>query len=148
VGKKVIKEVRHTGIVITDMEKSLAFYRDLLGLKIANDSIEEGDYIDSVLGLSDIRVHIVKMTAPDGSMVELLQYHSHPRKAPSSRQLCDIGCSHVAFTVDDIDKEYNRLLKSGVKFVTPPRVSPDGYAKVTFCLDPEGNFVELAEVLE
>jgi catechol 2,3-dioxygenase-like lactoylglutathione lyase family enzyme len=144
----VLKEVRHTGIVVTDMAKSLAFYRDLLGLKVANDSTEEGDYIDSVLGLSGVRVHIVKMTAPDGSMVELLQYHSHPRKAPPNRQLCDIGCSHVAFTVDDINKEYNRLLKSGLKFVSPPLVSPDGYAKVTFCLDPDGNFVEFTEVKE
>src|SRR4030042_1321394 len=101
----MVKGIRHTGIVVTDMAKSLKFYRDLLGMKVDKDFSEEGDYIDSILGLSGARVRMVKLTAEDGSMIELLQYLSHPRKAPASRQLCDIGCSHVAFTVDDIVKE-------------------------------------------
>ena len=137
--------VRHTGIVVTDIEKALGFYRDLLGLKIARDFTEEGDYIDSISGLSGVRVRMVKLTADDGSMIELLQYLSHPREARHKSQLCDIGCSHIALTVDDIDKEYVRLLQSGVKFNCPPYISPDGYAKVTFCHDPDGTSIELVE---
>jgi catechol 2,3-dioxygenase-like lactoylglutathione lyase family enzyme len=140
--------MRHTGIVVTDMEKALAFYRDLLGLKVAKDFTEEGDYIDSVSGLSGVRVWMVKLTAKDSSMVELLQYLSHPREARSNARLCDIGCSHIAFTVDDIDREYARLSKRGVRFNCPPHISPDGYAKVTFCHDPDGTSIELVEVLD
>ena len=137
--------VRHTGIVVTDMEKALRFYRDLLGLKVVKDFTEEGDYIDSISGLSCVRVRMVKLTADDGSMIELLQYLSHPREARHNSQLCDIGCSHIALTVDDIDKEYARLLKNGVWFDCPPCISPDGYAKVTFCHDPDGTSIELVE---
>ena len=144
----MISGIRHTGIVVTDMEKALAFYRDLLGLKIAKDFKEEGDYIDSISGLSGVRVWMVKLSADAGSMVELLQYLSHPREPGDNPQICDIGCSHIAFTVDDIDKEYTRLLKGGVKFNCPPYVSPDGYAKVVFCHDPDGTSIELVEVLE
>ena len=68
---RIMKEIRHTGIAVTDMEKALAFYRDLLGLKIAKDFTEEGDYIDSISGLSGVRVRMVKLIANDGSMVEL-----------------------------------------------------------------------------
>ncbi len=144
----MLKEIRHTGIVVTDMAKSLAFYRDLLGLKVAKDFTEEGDYIDSVLGLSGVKVRMVKLTTADGATVELLQYLSHPRETPNNRQICEIGCSHVAFTVDDIDKEYQRLLKNGVRFNCPPCISPDGYAKVAFCHDPDGTSLELVEVLD
>ena len=143
-----MKAIRHSGIVVTDMEKALAFYRDLLGLKVAQDFREEGDYIDSVLGLFGARVWMVKLTANDGSMIELLQYPSHPREARQNPQLCDIGCSHVAFTVDDIDKEYERLSKNGVRFNCSPYISPDGYARVTFCHDPDGTSIELVEVLD
>lgn len=139
--------IRHTGIVVTDMVKALTFYRDLLGLEVVQDFSDEGDYIDSISGLSGVRVRMVKLTTNDGSMVELLQYLSHPREAPDNHQLCDIGCSHIAFSVDNIDKEYTRLLKSGVRFNCPPYISPDGYAKVTFCNDPDGARIELVEVL-
>jgi len=141
----VITGVRHTGIVVTDMEKALRFYRDLLGLKVARDFKEEGDYIDSISGLSGVRLRMVKLTADNGTMVELLQYLSHPREACDNPQICYIGCSHIAFTVDDIDKEYARLSKNGVKFNCPPYISPDGYAKVTFCHDPDGTSIELVE---
>lgn len=140
--------VRHTGIVVTDMEKALVFYRDLLGLKVAKDFKEEGDYIDSISGLSGVRLWMVKLTADNGTMVELLQYLSHPREARDNPQICDIGCSHIAFTVDDIDKKYARLSKNGVRFNCPPYISPDGYAKVTFCHDPDGTSIELVEVLD
>ena len=146
--QKVITGIRHTGIVVTDMEKALRFYRDLLGLKVVKDFKEQGDYIDNISGLSAVRLRMVKLTADDGSMIELLQYLSHPREARDNHQICDIGCSHIAFTVDDIDKEYTRLLESGVRFNCPPYNSPDGYAKVTFCYDPNGTSIELVEVLD
>ncbi|HEY41126.1 MAG TPA: glyoxalase [Dehalococcoidia bacterium] len=145
--KKVLTGIRHTGIVVTDMVKALTFYRDLLGLKVVKDFSEEGDYIDSISGLTGVRVRMVKLTTDDGSMIELLQYLSHPSEAPDNQQLCDIGCSHVAFAVDNIEKEYARLLKSGVSFNCSPYISPDGYAKVTFCADPDGARIELVEVL-
>ena len=144
----MITGIRHTGIVVTDMEKSLVFYRDLLSLKVAKDFKEEGDYIDSISGLSGVQLRMAKLIANDGAMVELLQYLSHPREARDNPQICDIGCSHVAFTIDDIDKEYARLSKSGVRFNCPPYISPDGYAKVTFCHDPDGTSIELVEVLD
>lgn len=81
-------------------------------------------------------------------MVELLQYLSHPRKAQDNAQICDIGCSHISFTVNDIDKEYARLSQSGVRFNCPPYISTDGYAKVSFCHDPDGASIELVEVLD
>ena len=144
-----MKAVRHFGIVVSDMGTSLRFYRDLLGLKVVRAMNESGEYIDTVLSLQNVRVTTVKMSADSGStLVELLEFKSHPRETPVKREVYSIGPSHVAFTVDDLDAVYRRLSESGIRFNAPPQLSPDGYAKVTFCQDPDGKLVELVEVLD
>lgn len=143
-----MKSVRHTGIVITNREKSLHFYRDLLGLKIIKDMNESGDFIDRISALKKVGVNTIKMAADDGSLIELLYFVSHPRKADPAREICSIGPSHVAFIVENLDEEYKRLTKAGVIFNTLPQFSPDSYVKVTFCKDPDGTLIELIEVLQ
>ena len=73
-----MKTIRHVGIVVNDMDVMLAFYRDLLKMHIAVDFTEKGDFIDTVIGLDGVDLRMVKLTAEDGSMIELLKYHSHP----------------------------------------------------------------------
>ena len=142
----MIKDIRHTGIVVTDLETSLLFYRDLLGFRIAKQMEEVGDYIDNWSSLRNVKVTTVKMTCPSGQMIELLKYHSHPAEQ-KIRKICEIGISHIAFTVDDLDIEYKKLKNKGIQFTSPPQLSPDGYAKVAFCRGPEGTLIELVEVL-
>ena len=142
----MIKNIRHIGIVVNDLEASLRFYRDLLGFQIVKQMEESGDYIDNMSAIDGVRVTTLKIALPNGQMVELLKYHSHPKKE-KEREICDIGIAHIALTVDDLDNEYERLKGGGVLFNAPPQLSPDGYAKVTFCRAPEGTFIELVEVL-
>jgi catechol 2,3-dioxygenase-like lactoylglutathione lyase family enzyme len=145
----VIKNVRHTGIVVTDLEEALRFYGDLLGFTVRKRMDESGPYIDNMLGLKDVRVTTVKMASPDGQLIELLWFRSHPAPRPASgREASAIGVSHIALTVPDLESAYDRLLKAGIAFNAPPQLSPDGYAKVTFCRDPDGSLVELVEVLQ
>lgn len=144
-----MKAVRHIGIVVSHMEDSLRFYRDLLGLKIVRKMKESGKYIDNMLGLKNVKVTTVKMSAENGSsLVELLQFKSPLPQKRKARKIDSVGPSHVAFTVDDIEGTYHRMFKAGVRFNAPPQLSPDGYAKVTFCLDPDGTGVELVQVLK
>jgi catechol 2,3-dioxygenase-like lactoylglutathione lyase family enzyme len=142
----MIKDIRHTGVVVMDLEASLYFYRDLLGFQVAKQMEEAGDYIDNISSLRNVKVTTVKMTSPTGQMIELLKYHSHSTEQ-KMREICEIGISHIAFTVDDLDIEYERLKDKGIQFNSPPQLSPDGYAKVTFCRAPEGTLIELVEVL-
>jgi len=107
---------------------------------------EAGDYIDNISSLRNVRVTTVKMTSPSDQMIELLEYNSHPTEQ-RMREICEIGISHIAFTVDDLDMEYERLKGKGIQSNSPPQLSPDCYAKVTFCRTPEGTLIELVEVL-
>ena len=142
----MIKDIRHTGIVVFNLEASLHFYRDLFGFQVTKQMEEAGDYIDNISLLRNVKVTTVKLTSPSGQMIELLKYHSHPAEQ-KTREICEIGISHIAFTVDDLDMEYERLKDKGIRFNSPPQLSPDGYAKVAFCRAPEGTLIELVEVL-
>jgi catechol 2,3-dioxygenase-like lactoylglutathione lyase family enzyme len=139
--------VRHTGIVVSDAERSIDFYTRLLGFEVKKDMMESGDYIDNFSALRDVRVRTIKMTLENGDMVELLWYETHPEQPDMSRPITRIGCSHFAMTVKNLDETYDRLVDAGVEFNSPPQLSPDGFAKVTFCKDPDGSLIELVEEL-
>ena len=142
-----MKAIRHTGIVVTDMDESLKFYRDLLGLKPIIDFEEKGEFIDSVLAGSGIQVRMVKLVADDGGMVELLHYVSHPMSRAKDNKVYEIGPTHMTFTVESIDETYKRFSEAGVNFSSAPVVSPDGKAKLAFCQGPDGTYLELVEIL-
>ena len=142
----MIKDVRHVGIVVSDMEKSLKFYRDLLGLKIKSLVNEEGEFLDNMLAHKNVKNKVAKLVTEQGNaLVELIDSRSYGNK--KDRDFFTIGASHFAFTVDDLEKTYDYLVKNGVKFTAPPQQTPDGFAKVTFCEDPDGTPIELVQVI-
>jgi catechol 2,3-dioxygenase-like lactoylglutathione lyase family enzyme len=142
----VILNIRHIGIVTDNLEKSLRFYRDLLGFTITKQLEERGPYINNMLALQDVVVTTIKLAAPSGQQMELLYFPSHPRSIRPI-ETCEIGMTHFAITVDDLDKAYVTLQNAGVLFNSPPQLSPDGGVKVTYCKAPEGTFVELVQEL-
>jgi catechol 2,3-dioxygenase-like lactoylglutathione lyase family enzyme len=144
----LLKDVRHFGIAVKNMEKSLWFYRDLLGLKMVREMNENGPIIENMLNLNNVNVHTAKLSVDDGvTLVELLEFKSH-KEEPSDRQIFDIGASHVAFTVNNLDECYSFLCSKGIKFNSSPQISPDGFAKVCFCYDPDNTPVELVEIIQ
>lgn len=142
-----MKAIRHVGIVVKDLSRALYFYRDLLGFKIIKEKNESGDYINTICRIKVTAVTTVKLSADDNNLIELLYFTAPKSSEIQAKELTDLGFSHLACSVDNIEKEYKRLTKAGVNFNSPPQKSPDGYAKVAFCRDPEGNFIELVEVI-
>ena len=142
----MIKEIRHTGIVVDDLKKSLWFYKEKMGFKLFKHMDESGHFIDKILGIRNIKVTTVKMTLGNGQMIELLDFSSH-KKDILQRSVNDIGPTHLAFTVDNIDEIYDDFLHDGIEFISTPKVSEDGNVKVVFCKAPEGTYIELVELL-
>ena len=143
----MIKNIRHTGIVVDDLMKSLEFYTQKLGFEVSNRMDESGPFIDKILGFNNIMVTTVKMTLHDGQMVELLDFTSHKKEA-LSKHINDIGPTHLAFTVGDLDAIYIDFKNDGIEFISTPEISPNGSVKVAFCQAPEGTFIELVQILE
>lgn len=143
----MITAFRHTGIVVNDLEAAERFWCELLGFSVNRRIEESGAYIDSMLGISDAKVTTLKLAAPDGNLIELLKFHSHPDPGAWGGTITSTGLTHLAFTVDDLDAEHERLTAAGILFAAPPQNSPDGGARVAFCEGPEGLVLELVEVL-
>lgn len=143
----MITQIRHTGLVVANLEKALHFWRDLLGFRIEKQTDESGDHIDAMMGLKNVLVTTVKMTAPEGGMIELLYFHSHPYRPSWMGTPYSTGFTHVSMTVINLDDAYEKLTSSGVEFFAPPQYSPDGAVKVIYCKGPEGVLLELVEML-
>ena len=144
--------LRHIGITVVDMAKMQNFYCNLLGCKVLKTMEESGEVIDNFSGLKGVEVTTTKMELPEGGVIELLKYHS-PKGNDVSLQniykkIIQIGISHYALSVNDLDSLYESLIKEGISFFYEVQTSPDGNVKIAFCRDPEGNILELVEKLK
>jgi len=143
----LIKSIRHTGMVVRDLERASNFYR-ALGFVDLDQAIEEGTFIDQVTGLRHTKLEWIKLKAPDGCLLELLYYHSHLEdKEVTIQKSNKLGCSHIAFTVEDIEKACDKIRQAGGTVTNLPATSPNGMAKVVYCHDPEGILMEIVEEL-
>jgi len=130
------------------MKKALNFYHDLLGFKIQSTTDERGDFISQLLAREGVELKTVKLSADDNATrLELLEFSNHKSNQSKKIELFNPGFTHIALTVNNLDELYLRLKNTGIQFNCPPKLSPDGMLKVTFCRDFEGNYLELTQEL-
>ena len=143
----MIKSIHHTGISVSNMENSLKFYRDLIGMKVVHDVIVSGKEIGEVNNLpNDTKVRIVILEF-NGIQIELLEFLS-PRGKPLAPKirLCDNLITHIAFEVNDIDEVYNQWVAKGISFNSPPRAMRGGKGNTcAFLYDPDGVALEILQ---
>lgn len=144
----MIRAIRHTGLVVADLERALHFWCDVLGFTLARRMEESGPHIDAMMGLENVKLTTAKLAAPDGNLVELLHFHSHSDQPAWTGVPYSTGFTHIALTVENLEETCRTLLAAGVTFAAPPQHSPDGYAKLTYGRGPEGVLLELVEVLQ
>ncbi len=140
----MIRAVHHTAVGVKDMDRSLAFYRDLLGLRVLRDWIEDDRQIDLIVGLPDAHLRIVHLDT-GGGVVELIQYLCPQGKPlPPDFHQCDFAVTHLALQVTGIEDLYRRLTAAGVRFTCPPQQRPNGW-RATYFFDPDGVTLELLQ---
>ena len=146
----MIISVRHTAIVVSNLEKSKFFYESI-GFCVFASSVEKGGTIDQVTGMDGVILEWVKLKSIDGFVLELLQYHSHPdsegSEEPGPNPSNRLGCSHVCLTVDNLSELHEKLAKNGYICNSEPLISPDNKVKILYCHDPDGVILELIEDL-
>lgn len=106
--------LHHTGISVTDLDRSIAFYMDLLEMKLLwRLEHRRSPALDKVLGLTQVEVSYAMSESREGRL-ELFEYHS-PQGKPHfpQRPVCDRGITHVAFEVKGIQELYKRLKEKG-----------------------------------
>jgi catechol 2,3-dioxygenase-like lactoylglutathione lyase family enzyme len=133
----------HIGITVSNLERSLAFYRDILGFTLEREMERSGEYIDKMVGIPDARLRTAALSG-SGYRIELVEYLS-PRGEPIKSRLCDPGRIHLAFSTSNMHKVYGYLTSKGVRFTAPPQQGPGGgYA--AYFVDPDGVTLELLQL--
>ena len=140
--------MRHTGYIVSDIEKSIQFYSNILGFKIIQDFWDDSDYINQITQTKGANVRMVKLTAPDDSVIELLSYKgSLPETQRANVPIYNVGEAHMALKVSSCDDLYELLVSKNIKVLSKPIVSSEKIAKVFFCMDPDNYRIELVEML-
>lgn len=138
----------HTGLQVRDLEKSLAFYRDLLGFEEVFSWNPRAPYIGELVGYKDVDLHAAVLRPPNSAVfLELLEYRDVER-TPVDTRTANPGTAHTAYYVDDLDAFYATLVAAGVESVSAPvtpTIGPNEGGRAVYMIDPDGIRVELIE---
>ncbi len=145
-----LQAISHVAVGVTDMERSLAFYRDVLGMHVSLDTEEELPAIGDAAPLKRRGVYLRWREGPHETFIVLDQQLSQPPFGEPPK-LFQIGTHHWGFWVDDIDAIVERAEAAGVPILVRPvdadtiryGEAPGGVVRSAFLRDPDGNVVQL-----
>src|SRR5436190_4205936 len=110
----------HAGIQVLNLDRSLAFYRDLLGFELVFQWNPQAAYLEELVGYPGVDVHAAMLRMPGTDMfLELSEYRNVERR-PLDMAGANPGVIHLGFAVNDLDGLYRRLVARGVKSVSAP----------------------------
>ena len=136
----------HTGITVSDLDRSIRFYRDLLGCEVSTPVRAEGPFFEAVTGVPGCQIDVA-FARVAGHVIELLCYRN-PRSRASTLRACDPGFMHVCLKVADLDRVVNVIRGAGFEPVGPVQKAEGGPVnglKVVYVRDPDGVVLELIE---
>ena len=138
----------HTGITVSNLERSLAFWRDVLGFELSHRAHQTGELASEITGVPGAEISIAVLKAP-GHKIELLEYLAPTdRKQHVDLRPCDVGSVHVALTVDNLDAVVSTIAASGWKAAGKPqtlRKGPNAGKRVVYVRDPDGTTIEFMQ---
>jgi lactoylglutathione lyase len=138
--------LHHTGLTVRSLPRSLAFYRDALGMEVVFEQEKEGGYLAAIVGYPDAHVRMAQLAFPgDEHRLELFEYVvPDARGEPGEPR--DVGITHVCLVVDDIDALAERLEAAGSAFFSRPVAVDTGAnagGRGVYLRDPDGIVLEL-----
>jgi catechol 2,3-dioxygenase-like lactoylglutathione lyase family enzyme len=136
----------HTGLTVRDLDRSLAFYRDVLGMEVVFEQEKRGGYLAEIVGYPNAHVRMAHLQFPGGGhRVELFEYlQPTPQGEPGEPR--DVGITHVCLAVDDIDVVFGRVVAAGASPVSAPVLVDTGAnagGRGVYVRDPDGTLLEL-----
>ena len=146
-----LKAIHHSGLVIRDLDRSIYFYHDILGLPFANEPTPwfEGEQLATGVGVPGAVLRQVSLWVGQHSTLELIEYGTRPETSTAPVPNNYMGAAHVCMLVDDIEAKKAELEAKGVEFYSDVNVVDEGpLAGWRWCYfsDPDGLALELVEI--
>jgi catechol 2,3-dioxygenase-like lactoylglutathione lyase family enzyme len=145
-----MKGMHHVGITVKDLDESIRFYHDVLGLPFSSEPSPwfEGEALGTAVGVPGGALRQVSLMLGD-TMFELLEYKSPPSQTTGPLMSNNLGASHVAILVDDIEATKAELEAKGIEFYSDVNRVDEGVLagwRWVYFEDPDGYPLELIEV--
>jgi catechol 2,3-dioxygenase-like lactoylglutathione lyase family enzyme len=137
----------HTGITVSNLERSLAFWRDVLGFDLSHRAHHTGELASEVTGVPRAEISIAVLKGY-GHKVELLEYLAPKDRKHVDLRSCDVGSVHIALTVDNLDAVLEKIAVSGWKAAGQPQTlttGPNAGKRVIYVRDPDGTTIEFMQ---
>jgi catechol 2,3-dioxygenase-like lactoylglutathione lyase family enzyme len=132
----------HVGVTVSDLDRAVEFYRDVLDLEVLARFSVGGEAFAAGVGIEGASADFAHLDAGDARL-ELVSYTPEDT-AREDAQLNQPGATHVGLSVDDLDAVYEGL-PDDVEPISEPQTTESG-TTIMFVRDPEGNLVELLEL--
>jgi len=140
----------HTGITVSNLERALAFWRDVLGFEFSHEAHQKGERPEQITGVTGADLKLAVLKTPTGHKIELLEYFAPgDRKKEFDLRPCDLGHVHVALIVDDLDAVLERIATSGWQTAGKPQTlthGPNAGKRVVYVRDPDGTTIEFMQM--
>ena len=142
----MISGIHHTSFTVNDIERSVTFYRDILGMKVVWDSLQagvqfKGPIADNLTNCPGTELHIVFLSINE-RLVELVEY-TPKGKSLEDNKASDTGSAHICFQTDDIQGLHKKLSENGVRLHCSPQNL--GGVWVMYFRDPDGIILEVMQ---
>lgn len=136
----------HIGICVSEWERSLRFYRDILGFTYRSELQVAGEPSNTLLQLDDVELRAIFLER-DGTRIELLHYAAPGHRGEAApRPMNQLGLTHLSLRVDDLAATLAALKKAGVRVLDKSRIDiPAFQAAAAFITDPDGTLIELVQ---
>jgi catechol 2,3-dioxygenase-like lactoylglutathione lyase family enzyme len=140
-----LQRLTHIGLCVADLERSLGFYRDLLGFAFEHELHVEGEPTDTLLRLRGVNLDAVYLTR-DGVRIELLRFATPAAPPARARVMHERGLTHLSFRVPDLDATLDALRAAGERVLEETIIRfPEFGAAAAFIADPDGQLIELVQ---
>ncbi len=141
-----VQLLTHLGICVSDLERSVAFYRDLFGFVEVGRLVPDAGMTSRLIEIANAELQTVYLER-DGWRIELLYYASPGHTGSGvARPLNELGLTHLSFRVTDMAAFQTRLEAAGGSIREDSRLKlPDGDTRALFVLDPDGMRIELID---
>jgi catechol 2,3-dioxygenase-like lactoylglutathione lyase family enzyme len=141
-----IERLTHLGICVSDLERSLRFYRDLLGCKEVGRLEMAGGAADTINGMQGVKLRAVYLER-DGWRLELIAFSEPGWIGPRTpRPMNQLGLTHLSFRVDDLEAVCAKLEAAGGGLLPGTRIGGPGSATgAIMAHDPDGTRLELVQ---
>jgi len=121
----------HVGICVKNLEESVKFYKEVMKMEEEFRAYHSGDKISQVVGVENAELNVCVLKKGD-MRIELIEYGNKIGNSKVYKPQNELGIIHIAFGVDDIDKEYDRIKSYGFEFNAPPMVTRVNGPKITY----------------